>query len=268
MLINNHLKWDGTSLGIFTNSIFKKKWSFYGILYQELELDDDRSVVCIAKVLRDNFTFLIEDIKQIFGISHRKYHRLHVEKKEYIIYYVPVNDSLTPIFETPLNIADLRDEAKNGGDPELRKKIQKVIIFNDILALCCSTETKIILRTNKDGSVSPIAINENSTALKKMKDFDYTILSKTILNAWFDENFSVSTAVKEILQGFIEKENLKLEEAIDKNIIGEEDRENIKHNLCMMYLKKKIEEVIIIRDKTYIWYSYFIMERINRRMSS
>lgn len=262
IIINNSLKWDGSYLGSYI-SAFTHQWSVEGIKYYGITLPQGWSeeipggiIYCTATCTKDVFPCIVEDIKSIFGLPRRGIHRITIDNREYLIYYVPISIKGQVIWETPLNRLDSKHVLRQ--DPIFRKEVQKIIAFCDILALSSTGEPSIRIRPGSNGKFIPISVNESTTTISKGADYDYSILTKTLFSKWFGEEISISNIVKEMVNyksayGPIKIPLIKGTESNELVVISSE-------------MRNKVDEVIKKYDTNYIWYSYFIIDRMSRHL--
>lgn len=286
VVINNLLKWDGSHVGSYIGA-FTHQWSVEGIRYygitlpqgwsehnnlEEIAALDNKqativtespipggTIYCTATCTKDVFPCIVEDIKSIFGLPRRGIHRITIDNRDYLIYYVPISIKGQVIWETPLNRLDSKHVLRQ--DPVFRKEVQKIIAFCDILALSSTGEPSIRIRPGSNGKFIPISVNESTTTITKglaQAEYDYSILTKTLFSKWFGEEISISNIVKEMvnyksLYGPIKIPIIKGTESNDLVIISSQ-------------MRSKVDEVIKKYDTNYIWYSYFIIDRMSRNI--
>jgi hypothetical protein len=260
-VINNILKWDGEHLGNYIGSI-TQKWSMEGDNYFAITLPkgwkymgnemEQGIIYCMATNAKDAFPCIVEDIKQIFGITRRGLHRIKIDNKEYIIYYVPINIKGDVIWETPLNRLDSKHELRN--DKEFKNKVQRLLLFCDILSLNKTGEPMIRIRPGADLTYIPINYNTESTIISRNDNYDYCIISKVLFMKWFGETASLDEIVKDMV-GY---KKIKINSVIP--IITNNGELTAK---CAE-IRNKIDKIIEKYDGNYIWYSYFIVDKISR----
>lgn len=242
-VINNLLKWDGSYMGNY-NGIISNKWQCEGKDYYQLTIPNIGIIYCQGICTKSLFPCIVEEIKGIFKIQKRGIHRISIDNKDYIIYYVPVDISGTLIFETALNKLEASHKLRK--DKNFRLLVQKIFVFCDILSLCNSNESNIILRPGVNGNYIPININLNNTTLTKngLLESSAPIINKTNFNKWFGEETNINLIVKEIIS----------------------DSLNCVDNLSIITstLRSKIDNIIKKYDNEYIWYSYFIIDRLSK----
>lgn len=272
-ILNNLLKWDGSYLGSYIGG-FTHQWAVEGIRYYGITLpqgwteyanfsEGNRqisggTIYCMATRTKDVFPCIVEDIKSIFGIPRRGIHRITIDNRDYLIYYVPISIKGQVIWETPLNRLDAKHTLRR--DVTFRKEVQKIIAFCDILALCSTGETAIRIRPGADGRSVPISVNESTTAISKGVDYDYSILTKTLFSKWFGEETSISDIVKELVNYKSTIGPVKV-----PNVRGY-DPNSTKLVIISSEIRNKVDEIIKKYDPNYIWYSYFIVDRLSRHL--
>ena len=254
VILNNQLPWDGSHLGSDPKIIISQQWriegsTYYGISFppgwvypNELGSVGDKGgiIYCMATCTKEIFPCIVEDIKSVFGLPRRGIHRITIANREYIIFYVPITLKGEVIWETPLSRLDSKHKLRS--NVEFRKSVQKTIVFCDILALCNTNESQIRIRMGVGENFIPISFNENSTAISKCAEYDYSILTKTLFSKWFGEEFFMSDIVKEMV--------------------------HYNDNLAVISAKirSKVDDIVQRYSSNYIWYSGFIVERMSRHL--
>lgn len=247
-VLNNRLPWNGSHLGSYTSIIITNNWIFEGMQYHTLRLYADDNIPmdgvlhCNIKATKDYFPCIVDEIKSIFNLPKRGFHRMMINNVEYIVYYIPVTITGEIISETTLNRLDKKHMLRK--NPEFMRQVQELIIFRDILALTHTGEHSICLKTGVGGASIPISINEMSTSLVKGCSYDFSILSKTMFTTWFGEHTSMSD--------------------ITKHMVGYDHTSN----LCILLfnIRNSIEIIINKYNPQYIWYANFIMDRLRRQL--
>lgn len=264
-VINNLLPWDGSHLGSHIDIKIISHWTFENNNYVTISLPDgwlnNRSggiIYCSATCTKNLFPCIVEDIKKIFNIPRRGIHRIVINNKEYLLYYVPISLNEEVIWETPLNRLDSKHILRT--DPNFRKSIQKIIAFCDILALSNTGEHTIRIRPGVNNYV-PININENTTNIIKENIYDCSIISKTLFSKWFGENTCIHQIVKEMIYLKCSQTNDHKIPTINNNELRINDISVITTNT-----RNKIDEIIKNYDVNYIWYSNFIIDRLSRHL--
>lgn len=260
-IINTRLKWDGSHLGVF-NRIIMRRWRLERTYYYGIVLPNgwspeypDGMIYCNALCTKDVFPCIVEDIKGVFGLPRRGIHRITIDRKEYILYYIPISIKGDIIWETPLNRLDSRHVLRK--DPQFKRNVQKIIAFCDILALCSTGEPCIRIRPGTNGEFIVINANERTTAISKGSTYDYSILTKTLFLKWFGEETSIGDIVKEMTK-------FSCEPLIKVPAI--QGSEFNKLGLISAEMRDKIDKIIKRYDNNYIWYSCFIIDRMSRHL--
>ena len=219
---------------------------------------DSGVIYCMAQCTKDVFPCIVEDIKSIFGIPRRGVHRIIIDGKHYIIYYVPISVKGEIVWETPLTRLDSKHLLRK--NPNFRKEVQKAIAFCDILSLSSTGEPSIRIRPGVDGEYIPITVNEINTSIVKGNTYDFSILNKTLFSKWFGEETSISDIVKEMM-------HYQSKQMPTQNIIPLIDP-NPNDNLATISteIRSKVDKVINQYDRNYIWYSNFIVDRMSRHL--
>lgn len=213
-------------------------------------------IYCTAQCTQDVFPCIVEDIKSIFGIPRRGVHRITIDRREYIIYYVPISMKGEVVWETPLSRLDSKHPLRKNA--KFRKNVQRTIAFCDILSLSSTGEPAIRIRPGVDGEYIPISVNELNTSIMKGDTYDFSILTKTLFSKWFGEETSISDIVKEMMHYQI------IHTKIPTIHTGTESTDNLV--LISTDIRNKINNVIKQYDRNYIWYSNFIVDRMSRHL--
>lgn len=254
-ILNNKLKWDGSHLGSYIRAI-THEWTLEGIRYYGITLPIGWSgdlpsgiIYCIAIRAKNSFPYIVEEIKEVFGLPRCGLHGINIDRREYIIYYVPISTSGKPVWETPLSRLDSRHVLRK--DQYFRREVQKIIAFCDILSLYGTGEPSIRIRPGSNNTYVPISINESTTTLLKANEYDYSILSKTLFLKWFGEETCMSDVVKELVNYHPEWMTSERSLAV----------------ICSE-IRSKVDEIIKRYDVSYLWYSNFIVDRMSRHLLS
>ncbi len=236
-ILNDQLPWDGSHLGEYPMEIVAHKWLLEKVVYYGLKIEKG-TIYCNAVRRRNLFPCIVEGIKEIFGIVKRGVHQIKIGKIEYLIYYVPVSTRGEIIWETPLNRLDSKHHLRS--DPQFQWEVRKIIAFCDILALGNTNEGTVRIRPGVNHSLVPFNINESTTTISKSVGYDFTVIRRPFFNKWFGEKISVEAVVRQMI-----------------------DKPDELSALTIRY-RELIDQVINKFDTKYIWYSYFITERLSR----
>lgn len=259
LILNNRLKWDGSHLGSYIR-VITHRWSLEGIHYYGITLPVGWSqelpsgvIYCTATCTKDLFPCIVEGIKDVFGLPRRGVHRITIDYRQYLIYYVPISIKGEVIWETPLSRLKMNHSLRK--DPFFRKEVQKVIAFCDILALCRTGEPSIRIRPGSNGAFIPVSINESATSIIKDNDYDYSVLTKTLFSKWFGEETAISDIVKQMVYSrFTTHRGIPAVRGTDGEDLA----------IISAEIRGKVESVIKQYDACYIWYSNFIVDRMSR----
>lgn len=233
-IINNRLKWDGSCLGI---GVIISTWVKDGINYHSINISQGM-IYCTIKRSDDVFPCIVEDIKHVFCIVKRGLHRIILSDQQYIIYYVPISNFGDVVPEIPLK--DFAIERQT--DINFKRQIQKILVFCDILGLHVPNDKHIYLRSEIDGRIQPI---NRSESISNNPGLSWSILPKTVFLKWFGEETRMSDIAKEML--YLQSD------IIEMNI-----------TIILADIRDKIDKIIKNYDIKYIWYSYFITDRLSR----
>lgn len=268
-ILNNKLSWDGSHLGSYVNVIMYQ-WSLEEARYCSIAIpmismvskSGSKSdipggiIYCMAVCTKNVFPCIVEDIKEIFDIPRRGVHRIIIDGKDYIIYYVPVSTRGEVIWETPLNRLNMKHDLRR--NPDFRKSVQKIIAFCDILSLTSTGEPSMRIRPGVNGESVLINVNETTTTIPKSGVYDYSIISKTLFGKWFGEETSISDTVKEMLVSMNNNQHRGGIRVPRMSITSD----NL--SIITSHIRSQVDEVIKRYDNQYIWYSYFIIDRMSR----
>lgn len=260
-ILNNELPWDGSHLGSFVEAI-TSQWSVGGINYYGLTLPSGWSTIypggiiyCNLSHTKDAFPCIVEDLKSLFGLPKRGVHRINIDNKEYVLFFVPISINGNVIWETPLNQLDNKHALRR--DLKFRRNVQKLIAFCDILGLVGTSETAIRIRQGTGNEMIPINTNETTTSIIKSDTYDYSILTKTLFTKWFGEETSLGEVIKEMVQPNSPEYKFPI-------IRKEENTFNLSH--ISYEIGRKVGKIIKKYNRNYIWYRHFIVDRMSRHL--
>lgn len=240
------LLWDGSYLGNFGEKIIKSTWEIEKRKYMKISIKK-HIFFCAYITPNSSFACVVDELKPLFGLTKIGSHRINIDRKMYIIYYVPYVDTIQ--WETPLQCIPANHKLRK--NKHIVREIKKIIIFRNIMALRANFERNIILRkvdhdrpieeenTTQENIILPISVGEEHHILEKAFIYDSSVLRANLIRAWF---------------------NLEPLEKCLKTMISY--REN--DHTVMIRLRYAIEEIITRVDKDYIWFSKNIIERTFR----
>lgn len=234
------LKWDGSFLGEYPSSVILQKWYIGNVLYYGMILGNEFVYATVHRV-KDTFALIVNDLKEVFGLSKRALHYITFSGSMYILYPVPMTSNGTLIWEVSLNQLPLNHSLRSNND--FKDEVRKLFVFCDLLSLSGSDETNIIIQSNL------IAINNNDTKTTISKELvrDFSILSSSVIKRWFDENIFIEYIVRDMI-------NYHKQYSGDSN----------EFEFMMFNLRSRIENIIQKYDGNYIWYTNFVMDRVSR----
>lgn len=270
-ILNNKLRWDGAYLGEYIG-VITHQWSLEGNSYYGITLPDGWSkmndeiedlggtIYCMAHCTRDLFPCIVEEIKGVFKIPRRGIHRIKMDGKEYILYYVPISTKGEVVWETPLNRLDGKHPLRKSAN--FRNSVQKTIAFCDILSLSSTGEHNIRIRPGVDGEYIPITVNESSTSISRGTSYDFSILTKTLFSKWFGEETSISDIIKEMTH--YQSGEITFQKSVPVIGIGDGPKDNLA--FITADIRNKVNNIIERYDRNYMWYSNFIIDRLSRHL--
>ena len=259
-ILNDYLPWNGSHLGCYTDIILKQ-WTREGSNYcviilpkgwyasltdKQLSLGEG-ILYCTYVCTKNVFPCIVEELKPLFGLAKRGIHRITIDNREYILYYVPITVSGELIWETPLSRLDLRHPVRN--DPLFRFEIQKIIAFCDLLSLSNTNESHILIRpgiSTIEASTTyvPINSNENATTIVRAPQNNFSIISKVLFTRWFGEETPLDTIIK--------------------NMVSYSSKDNL--TVITTRLRDQLTNIVTKYDRTMLWYVHFVLGRISKQL--
>lgn len=249
VIVNNELPWNGTLLGTYPESNLLNRWDTGKTPWASIHLTPNGkhnvqgTIYCGIVPYRNTFPLIIDEIRTIFDLPRRGLHVIVLGQTMYLISYISTTMNNELIWDTPLNMIGKDHTLRK--DPELRKQVQYIILFCELLALTSTGEPKIILRPGVNNSLIPINTNDVSTTISRGKSYDYSVLTSPLINKWFGDN-DLGSIIGELIAY---------------------DRENMNYGRRIAQLRKELELAINKYDSGYVWYVNFIIDRISRYIS-
>ena len=254
-ILNDYLPWDGSHLGNY-DDVIVKQWLTNGLTYYIITLPQGwcntltdkqtqlkAGVLCCTGVYSKNvFPCIVEELKPLFGLTKRGIHRIIINEKSYVLYYIPITVNGELIWETPLNQLDLRHSIRL--NPLFRFEIQKIIAFCDLLSLTSTNESHILIRPGVGTSYVPISSNESNTTIVRGSDNDFSIISKVLFTRWFGEDTPIDIVVK--------------------SMVGYSVQDNV--TVTIAKLRDEIDNIIMKYDRKLSWYVHFILSRASKHL--
>lgn len=234
-ILNEILTWDGAHLGVYPETAIIYKEKIYDREYCCIQLTDGRVYGMLVQT-KNMLPCIIDELRPLFNIERRGLHRIKLNRKEYVIYYTPLSTHEKIIPDLPLNKIDKPER--------LRKEIQNAIVFCDVLSLANTGIQSLRVRDTKVFNINDI----NTTVTRPNQIYDYSIISGPLFNKWFGEQASLTDICWNM---------------ICPNIINENADET---HIVLSSLRSAVQNVINKYDPNYIWLSYFIIDRLRRRI--
>jgi len=185
--------------------------------------------LCIVRTCSSTLPCLIDELKPLFGLNKIGTHWIMHKNKMKIL--TRANISKDGYIKTDYTL----NKYKNI-DVELKRKIQNVFVFRELLGLDKSTESSIVLKKIKN-KIYPLSFYEPD-----ILSCD-TVLSKIIVNKWFND-ISMDKLIKDML-----------------NIYNIKNITSIIHELRVQF-----EDIIERVDRNLITYCDVILERISLKL--
>jgi hypothetical protein len=257
-ILNDYLPWDGSHLGSYADVILEQ-WSWEGITYyiivlpkgwnisdeptfgQSRELSEG-VIYCTAIRTKSVFPCIVEELKPLFGLARRGIHRIIIDKREYMLCYVPITVDGKLVWDIPLSRLDLQHSLRV--DQLFRFEVQKIIAFCDLLALTNTNESHILVRPGTDKTYVPVNSNENNTSIIRQPQNDFSIISKVLFIRWFGEDTSIHNVVK--------------------NMVGYSVHDNL--TVALSKLRDQLHQTITKYDRKLSWYTQFIFDRVSKHL--
>lgn len=252
-ILNDYIPWDGSHLGSYSD-VISKQWLWEGTTYyvitlptgwnfnEQLTQINGGIIYCIAVCSKSVFPCIVEELKPIFGLARRGIHRITIDKREYILYYVPITVDGKLVWDIPLNRLHAQHSVRT--DPLFRYEVQKIIAFCDLLALTNTNESHILIRPGAGDAYVPINSNENSTSIIRQPHNDFSIISKVLFIRWFGEDTPIDSVVKDMVR-YSTGDNL---------------------TVTANKIREQLHQAITKYDRSLSWYVQFIFDRVSRHL--
>lgn len=235
-IINDRLLWDGSEIEevkiISMEKLIIDKMTFF-----KLKLEDGY-VYGLGKKFGTYLPFIVDELRELFGLRRRGLHKFKYKSINYIIYYLSVNENNDIVWETPLNKISKSHPFRK--DPIMINYIRKLLVFCQILGLSNTAESTILIRTDNKNSFWPINSNDSKTIYEEI-DYKYlSVINKTISNNWLNEDYNPQNTISLLI--------------------------NIKNNnnisVIIEHYRTAIETIIKKYDKNLIYITYGIIETL------
>ena len=257
-IVNNTLRWNGSHLGDYPKNVIVQKWkigtiNYFGLVLPPCAFPENTRLLSIGGIIyctwikgNNLFPCIVEDLKSVFGLPSRGFHRIKIGRIEYILYYIPVTIDNRLVWETALSEIESKNPLRK--NESFMTNVRKTLAFCDILALSMTTEKNIRIRVGTCGELIPISVNGKESVLVKNTLITFGVLSKTLFTKWFNEDVSMSNVIKEMINA----------------VTSPFTETDLTYKLSS--LRRLIEDVIKRYDNNLIWYASCILDRISRHM--
>lgn len=228
IILNEILPWDGSNLGRYKDCP-QWSWKVEGRLYYGVHLPQGILYYC-RKRYRNNFPLLVYHLTHLFGLAPRGLHLLELDEVKYFIYYVPYRHHF---LWHELSLSSLSVTHSLRSSSIFSSAVRQIIVLCDILSLSVRESTIII---HDD---TPFNTSDNDNLLSR----EETTIPGTLFERWFGESISLESVARYMLQQATGENNLPL---------------------ALQILRRKVEHIIHMCDKDYIWYANCILDRCAR----
>src|SRR5579884_2070420 len=166
--------WDGTFLGTFESRAIRGEKKSGRRRYVCLQLGDEAFMARIQKSKHPSFSNLVDELKTVFGLPKWGTHRLIIGSDVYLLTRLFCREDGC-IMEYP----NLK-EAKVIPTEPLKKQVQEIFVFRDLLALSQTSETSLEIFRGYPKSSRETGFKTEAAMNGK------TVLSPRIIQTWFD----------------------------------------------------------------------------------
>lgn len=238
--------WDGSHLGDFPGAVIQREYHAYGTKYWKLQLGD-QNLFASVRPLKSTLPCVVDELKRVFALTRTGSHRITIDGASYLLYretYLTLGDQEIIVQNQCLS------ESQGPELEESRRLIQYVFAFRELLGLSPNHNGVIKLRTSPHisrltGRVTnnpiPEVLSSQDNTIRTTHDHR-TTLPQTILKQWFSDVDVTDTVC--MMTGFR----------------GEPETIHVK----LSYYRGQIEDVINRVDRSQIWLSNAICERLMR----
>lgn len=239
------LKWDGSYLDKYNNSIIQWEYKNGYFTYMKLILNEEE-IYCKGCRNDDDFPCIVDELKTVFGLKKIGSHSLKIGKYNWIIYKLPFiieDDNDKNWMNWIANFTQFNKFNKYTIEQE--DEIRKWIIFRQLLGLKGVMYSSILLHT-EDMIIE--TINEKKSEFHdKNKSIDYLIY--TIQKKWFPE-FEFKSYVRIFLGNEYINEFNKLKQ---KELVV----------VTIYNIRNQINEIINRINSKYLIYISFVVMKCN-----
>jgi hypothetical protein len=150
---DGYLSWDGSFLGYFDESIYIVSCKRYEIITLQMP-HLTTTIACKMQKGKDAFPIIVDNLKNVFGLTRRGTHCIMINHQLYTLFYVPTivkNGYLEVVNETSLSVC----KSMIYNNHELIDTVQQYLFFHDLFGINCRGLSNIVFI----GDDSKILIN-------------------------------------------------------------------------------------------------------------
>ncbi len=192
---------------------------------------------CVVKTY-NKYIGIVDKLKRIFGIQRLGYRTFYLDGKWKMARPAVLDGEGRPIANTLLKY--LPSDSPLLKSPHFREQVRRILAFRDLLAISSNFESNIAI-VESGGKSYAISVNEVSSPV--VKGADNQILSRRILDTWFNEK-TVSQTVADMISY----------------------NGDLYSTTCQ--ITNQIEDAITEVNPEEIWYANFIITRLTQRLHS
>lgn len=220
--------WNGSFLGEFSKDAIQFKEIRGKDRYWTLNLGTP--ITCRVKQIPSSFPTLIDELKPVFGLPKLGTHQIRIESKNYLLIKCPEPG----VTEVPLN------QFIPGSSQYIlfRRQIQELLAFRDVLAVSSTYESSLRVRLQPRRPPVPMSYREPKMAF----DASRSIISSRLHRRWFSD--------------------ITIDQTLARMI--HLDPEDVSAGIAEF--RSQLEATISRIDRSLIWCSAFIMERLMARL--
>lgn len=227
-------EWNGTNITDILLKCNIYSATFNKITYWMINTDEDKTYICRSRSSVSNFACLIDEIKEIFGLSKIGTHWCVIRNKTYILTKCLFSDN--GCVKEDIHLNELKEEDITD---ILKLQVQEIFTFRKLLGVTCTYDSSIIVRKGTCGYY-PISFYEPNMKMENDKTIPGTVLKK-----WFSD-----TTIDEVVKRICKIQ--KLDQITD----------------VVFRIGYKLEEIIERVDRKSINHKNYILERITQRLQT
>lgn len=223
--------WDGSYLGEITDANIVAA-AFTSCTYWKLRIGLSEAI-CSVKMIQSTVELILDELKPIFSLAKIGTHSIRRGNQMYLLTRVPLTES-GAILEEP----SLVEIPTSEYTPQFEKRVREILCFRDLLCVYPNYEKSIIVRKDPDGLIYPIGMCETKMVFGK----DQAFLTQKMMQKWF-KKVDPSTVVKTMI-----------------------NPKNDDIAIVISQVRSRIEATINRIDRSMIWCSAFIIDRLMQRL--